>query len=32
MMLGDFFDALSDITEDEDEMTQEEVRGHISQL
>jgi hypothetical protein len=25
-MLGDFGDALSDITEDEDEMTQEEVR------
>jgi hypothetical protein len=26
MMLGDFDDALSDMTEDEDEMTQDEVR------
>jgi hypothetical protein len=28
-MLGDFGDAMSDITEDEDEMTQEKVRGHF---
>jgi hypothetical protein len=28
-MLGDFGDALSDVTEDEDEMTQEEVRTYF---